>query len=119
MLPVSIRKTMNVNFRYSKEGENNMIVGYEVQCFNRKNEVKEGEKISDDIDVELLFSIIQSYAYYFRKPEDCPFGRGNWMLDVHTNEGRTISFKYPKEMNEERFIEFIKPLTDLFKQILN
>ena len=46
-------------------------------------------------------------------PPEHPVNRGNWILDLEFNNGHIICLKYPKDITEIRFKEFIKPLLDL------
>lgn len=90
----------------------------QVQCFNRHSIPEEGKTIDDDLNIEDVIKNSKFMDYYFRKPKDCPFGRGNWILDLTLKDGTIISYKYPKEMTEERFLEFLKPLMDRAKQVM-
>lgn len=81
-----------------------------VYGFNHPNPPVENETIEDSLDIDKLIPIIGSTSYYLRKPQDCPVGRGNWVLDIEDKDGQIYCFKYPKEMSEQRFVEFIQPL---------
>ncbi len=87
----------------------------EVPGFTR-SEIPEGnETIANDFNLDELLIISKEISYYYRAPEDCPFNRGNWILDIEFKNGQLMCFKYPKEMTEEQFVAFIKPLLDLIK----
>jgi hypothetical protein len=86
------------------------VSGESVRGFNHSEMPDENETIEDSLDLDKLIPIIHSASYYFRTPKDCPFGRGNWILDIRAKDGQMYCFKYPKEMTESRFIEFLKPL---------
>jgi|FreactTroBogLake_1042271.scaffolds.fasta_scaffold10853_2 hypothetical protein len=90
-----------------------------VDCFVKKNIPKENETIEDEFNLKGLLKIIQCINHYYRKPEDCPFGRGNWILDIYTKEGSIKCFKYPIKMTEEHFISYLKPLLDKLTKSTN
>ncbi len=91
----------------------------EAHCLNRDSIPEEGETISDDgIDVDSLIKQTTYIEYYFRKPEECPFGRGNWIVDMHFKAGGILCFKYPKEMTEDRLLCFLKPLIDKAQELM-
>lgn len=95
------------------------IMGKSVQCFVAERIPRDDEVISDDLRIDELMKITNSISYYFRDPNDCPFGRGNWILDLHLNDGQTWCFKYPIEMTIEHFLNYLKPLLDRFKEKMN
>ncbi|HEY2811795.1 MAG TPA: hypothetical protein VGJ00_10465 [Rhabdochlamydiaceae bacterium] len=86
------------------------IVGEKVQGYNHSEMPEAGETIADSWDLDILLPMIRSASYYFRSPQDCPFARGNWLLDIRMKDGQLLCFKFPKEMTEKRFIEFLQPL---------
>lgn len=70
----------------------------------------DNETIEDFIDLNKTMPHVASIAYYFRAPEDCPFARGNWILDLKLKDGNITCFKFPKEMSEDHFLKFLIPL---------
>lgn len=93
------------------------IIGEKVECSNRYEIPLEGETIADDFKIELMLPHIDTVNYYLRKQEECPFNRGNWIIDIRFIEGNLFCIKLPKEMTEENVIKFIKPLTDLLNKV--
>ena len=93
-----------------------MIDVKEVHGFNHPDMPIENETIEDSLDIDKLLPIIRCASYYLRSPKDCPLARGNWMLDIEAKDGQMYCFKYPKEMTEERFVEFLQPLLSRLKK---
>jgi len=91
------------------------VIGESVEGFNYKGIPEENETIEDSIDVDKLIRIIYSTSYYLRSPQECPFGRGNWILDIRTKDGQMYCFRYPKEMSEEQFLKYLQPLLSKIK----
>lgn len=91
----------------------------QVDCQVREDIPPENETIEEDFHLDILVSMIAEINWYFRLPEECPFNRGNWILDITLLDGTLKCFKFRKEMSEERFREFLKPLLDAVKQKLN
>lgn len=60
---------------------------------------------------------ISEIAIYLRDPKDCPFRRGNWVIDVCFNDSEVACFKLPKEMEEEQVMHYMKPLLDILEDI--
>jgi len=81
-----------------------------VQAYNRDSIPEDNVTIADDLDLDKLCPNIKSVEYYLRSKEDCPLGRGNWMLDITLKQGSLVAYKYPIEMLEEKFVKFIQPL---------
>ena len=82
----------------------------EVYGFNHSAMPLPEETIADSLDLDILIPMIHSCSYYLRSPQDCPLARGNWILDIESNDGQIYCFKFPKEMTKERFIGFLQPL---------
>ncbi len=83
-----------------------------INAYNRDSIPEENATIEDDLYLDMMIPLISNVEWYFRSPEACPFARGNWMLDLHMIDGSINAFKFPKEMKEEQFVAFIKPLLD-------
>ncbi len=92
------------------------IIRREVHGYNHAEMPEENETIADSLDIEVLLPIIHSVSYYLRSPQDCPLARGNWILDIEAKDGQLYCFKYPKEMSEGRFVEFLQPLLSRLKR---
>jgi hypothetical protein len=86
-----------------------------VDCFNRDSIPDENETIADDLNFDELVKNIKSMNIYFRYPRDCPFARGNWLIDLQFKDGGLLCLKLPKEMTEEKVHKFCHPLIDYFK----
>jgi hypothetical protein len=92
------------------------IIFGEVNCCNRLSILEKDESILTDFPGSE--KVIKYLSYYFRSPEDCPFGRGNWIIDLFSerdNQIPIICIKLPKEMTKEQVKQFIKPLSDYIK----
>lgn len=68
------------------------------------------ETINDYFNLDMLVPEIHYINYYFRDPRVCPLARDNWILDMRMIDGALLCFKWPKEMTEEQFVNFLKPL---------
>ena len=88
----------------------------EVKCLNRNDIPKKGETIADDFHLEKLVPNVLEMNVYIRDEDECPFHRGNWMIDIDLIDGTTFAIKLPKEMAEEDVKNFIKPLVDLLEE---
>ncbi len=71
---------------------------------------KEDETILTDAHIDM--DLIVRMDVYFRKPEDCPFNRGNWVIDIYSPYDQLFCLKLPKEMAKEQVLSYIKPITD-------
>lgn len=88
------------------------VILQEVKVFNVDKEIGCNETIDDYLDLDKLAELMISFCYYYRSPKDCPFGLGNWIIDIHTKDDKISAFKFSKKMTEKRFVDFLKPLTD-------
>lgn len=88
-----------------------------VDCFLRESIPTNQETILTDFDIKP--ENIVSLKVYFRSPQDCPFGRGNWIIDAVNIQNKVECIKLPKEMTEEQVLAFIKPLTDILDKRKN
>jgi hypothetical protein len=83
-----------------------------VHGMNRNSLPKENETIADDFNLDMLIKSSKEITIYYREPIDCPLGRGNWIIDFLFKNDELLCLKYPKEMSEEDFTLFLKPLID-------
>src|ERR1700678_2908926 len=90
-----------------------------VNCLNRNTVPPEGETIADDFEIEKMAPLIHDMTIYLRKKEDCPFNRGNWMIDIRLINGALWSLKLPKEMKKAEVMNHVQPLIDSLKKINN
>lgn len=84
----------------------------EVVAFNYLQPIQDYDDVSVSLDMNLLIQNVKSLTFYFRSPEECPFGRGNWILDIIDKNDALHCYKYPASMTKERFERFLKPLLD-------
>jgi hypothetical protein len=77
--------------------------------------IQDNETINDFLDIDAVVKVASSIAYYLRYKQDCPYGRGNWILDIYCKNDEIVMLKFPKDMTEERFALFLKPLIDRFR----
>jgi hypothetical protein len=83
------------------------ITGENVDCLNRNNVPDKHETIMEVIDkVDDVISI----DIYLRESIDCPFGRGNWLIDVRFKDKSLVCIKLPKEMSQEAVNAYCQPL---------
>ncbi len=78
---------------------------------------KEHETILDDFEFNLkkLKQICIGLNIYQRSPEDCPFGRGNWVIDLMDRHNmRGLSIKLPLKMTKAQVDAYCKPLLDIY-----
>jgi len=87
-----------------------------VNTFTMRKVPQKDENISDDIEIDEILPLINSINYYKREKEECPFGCGYWILDIMMLGNDIVCLKYPLEMTESHFMDYIKPLLDAFKQ---
>lgn len=90
-----------------------------VDCFNYVDDLEENETIENHVELDLLIPYILSFNFYLRSPFDCPFARGNWVIDFYFYDGSLVSFKFPKDITEVRFKEFMQPLIDKIEVLKN
>jgi hypothetical protein len=85
----------------------------EIDAFNRHDIPKQGETIVDDIvNLEKTIPLVKCLDIYFRDKEACPFGRGNWIIDIIFSDSQALMFKLPKEMSEKQVMDYSKPLIE-------
>lgn len=93
------------------------IVHIEVNGFTMKVMPKNNETIEDHMYIDALLENGSSFTYYYREPHDCPFGKGNWILDMIGKDGEITCFRFPKQMTEKRFLKFLHPLLSRIKML--
>lgn len=77
----------------------------------------DGETIATDFDINQMAPDIKEVCMYYRSKEDCPFGRGNLILDITHQDGGIFCIKFPFEMTEQHLMDYIKPLVDEINNI--
>lgn len=98
------------------------IVGHSVDGRTLHSVPDENRDIREIIDFESeAFKKILGVSIYQRLPEDCPWARGNWMIDIQLSNGTRIGqvfcLRLPLEMEEEAVVRFAKPLLDKIKNV--
>src|SRR5271170_2421728 len=89
-----------------------------VSCLNRTNFPEENEDFSTDFEISPeMISAINKIDIYFRGPEDCPYGRGNWIIDILLKNEIIMCVKLRKEMTLEEVKKYIKPLKLAIKKM--
>lgn len=83
-----------------------------VQSLNKHAPPLPGETIADDFDVVAIVEAGLSISVYPRAKEDCPFNRGNWIIDFKLGGDVKFCLKLPIQMKEEEVLSWLKPLTD-------
>ena len=75
----------------------------------------EDETIYDDF--KIYHENIYSLDIYLSPADACPFGIGNWVIDIQFKGGMVYAIKLPKEMPDEAVLRFCKPLIDDLERI--
>lgn len=88
-----------------------MVVGV-----NRCSIPDENETIEDDFDLKQLKPLIENLVVYTRDKLDCPFGRGNWLINLYLKDNSIYAIKLPKEMSQEHIKKYIQPLLNFLKR---
>jgi hypothetical protein len=89
----------------------------EVEGLTRKDIPKEGETILDDFGIN--FDTLIGLHVYYRSPEQCPWGRGNWIIDMSfDNTDKIFCLRLPKDMEKEKVINFVKPVSEILEEKL-
>lgn len=82
-----------------------------VDCLNRSSIPDKSEDIFTDFpDLRSAVELISRVSCYPRSARDCPFGRGNFMIDIYDMDGNIRCIKLPKEMEESHFFDYVRPL---------
>ncbi len=72
-------------------------------------------KARSTINLKKLKQICIGLNIYQRSPEDCPFGRGNWVIDLMDRHNmRGLSIKLPLKMTKAQVDAYCKPLLDIY-----
>lgn len=87
-----------------------------VNAFYMRKVPEKDVNISHHLDIDKMLLRTKAINYYKREKNECPLGRGNWVLDIIFLDNDLICIKYPLEMTESHFMDFIKPLLDAFNQ---
>ena len=105
-------------------GEEFEVKGYGVDCFNYVNEngSKEyaGETVLDLIDVDYLINEcgVTQFTSYRRHKRDCPFARGNCIIDFMDYDDDTVlCLKFPYQWTDDNMLDAMVGLHDKFVSI--
>lgn len=94
---------------------------FEIEIYGKYVDCRVTDKIpADDVFIDEIVCMdkIQGLSHvdiYLRNKIDCPFGRGNWIIDIIFKDGQIFSVKLPSQMTEERVKDYCKPLLALIK----
>lgn len=93
-----------------------MLVGKSVDCILIDEESAKNLDITEvyNLDKFPIERAVGLYVY-LRDERDCPFARGNWMIDIVFDDGEIQCIKLPKEITEEQVNKWLQPLIDLKK----
>lgn len=88
-----------------------------VQTMNKKDIPLPNETIEDDINIDELSKVISSFNVYSRSKEECPWNRGNWIIDFFSsgNPFPMFSLKLPIIMTKEALAQWLLPLREKIK----
>lgn len=87
------------------------ISAQEVECSVRHTVPKDGETIEEIINLDVVLKEGHSVNWYRRPPEDCPFARGNKIIDIHFKNGSILCIKLPLETTDEQVKKYLEPLS--------
>lgn len=78
-----------------------------------------GDTLLKDLD-EIDWSAFSSCRVYRREPEDCPFGRGNWMLDLFYTDKNfpaipNLCIRLPYEWTKEEMDQYMIGFKEAFE----
>ena len=92
------------------------VIIQEVDGQTPKHMPGEDETIADYIHLDELNKHIDGIDVYKRSPEDCPWARGSWMLDVMLKNGQLMCWRFPIEMSAEFAKKFFAPIVEMDKE---
>lgn len=90
---------------------------HKVNGVNRQSKPRDDQTIATDFEIDKMIPLIKNIRLYLRQPKDCPFARGNWMIDLYFKDGGIYSIKLPLEMTEKEINDYAKPLIEQFYEI--
>jgi hypothetical protein len=76
----------------------------------------EGETIADYLNLDELNKHMEAICVYQRSAEDCPWARGNWILDVRLKNDQLLCWRFPIEMSSKFAKKFFAPIVELDKK---
>jgi hypothetical protein len=75
------------------------------------------QQIDELIDIKNFpFNYLKQLEIYRRSKEDCPFNRGNWVIDITFKNGQINFVKLPLEMAEEAVNHYCEPLINKLEE---
>lgn len=88
----------------------------EVSGVNRKEIPPPGSDISEIMNLtpDMIDAIVK-VNIYLRDARDCPFARGNWLIDIRCKNGEMLCVKLPKEMPRDSVRGYAAPLIKLLE----
>lgn len=89
-----------------------MIYGQNVECVCRAKIPVDNENIGEIVNIQALFKEEFSIHWYHRSAVDCPYGRGNAIIDIELKNGSIFCIKLPLETTKEQILNFIKPISE-------
>ncbi len=81
----------------------------EVNCLVRNAIPASGETILDDFD-NFSAHRIKKMTVCYRQPEECPFGRGNAVVDLYFTDGELLCLKLPLDTPQDILYAWLKPI---------
>lgn len=84
----------------------------EVGGFTRRTIPDKSEDISEIVNINHIidYNLLRYVHIYLRSPEECPFARGNWMVEMYSSDENITIIRLPKEMQKEEVIRYCDPL---------
>lgn len=88
-----------------------------VDCLVRNTPLDKDENI---LDLLLLHDIeVIAIEIHLRNKVDCPFNRGNWIIDLTFKDGSMVCLKLNKDISENDVMNYCKPLIDKIQRTKN
>lgn len=97
------------------------VIAQKVDACNRLEIPMENETIETDFP-ELfttpdVLESISCVKVYLRTKEECPFNRGNWIIDILFGNEFIQCLKLPLSMHKDSVLKYIEPLHVMLEKI--
>lgn len=76
----------------------------------------EDQTIDDAIHLHLIKPHIDHIEYYQRNAEDCPWARGNWIIDIYLLDGNIFCIRLPLSLSIERIKRYLIPVQEYLNE---
>lgn len=76
----------------------------------------ENDSIENDFDIEMMAAVIKDINVYWRNKEECPFRRGNLVVDLILDNDQIFCIKLPYETSRPEIDRYLTPLLQLLEK---